>query len=89
MALLVSHNGWATDILATVRSIKDIGYSETSPRVRLFRHKLPDGRVFTEFVQGQVDEKSGVIVFVAFKDEQGNVVKESLWKESSMKPEVK
>ena len=87
MALLVSHNMWATDILATVRS-KEIGHSETSPRVRLFRHKLPDGRVFTEFVQGQAAVKSGVIVFVAFKDEQGNMVKESLWKESSMKSEA-
>ena len=87
MALLVSHNMWATDILATART-KQIGYSETSSRVRLFRHKLPDGRIFTEFVQGQVNVKSGVIVFVAFKDKQGNVVKESLWKESSMKSEV-
>ena len=87
MALLVSHNMWATDILAIARS-KHIGYSESSPRVRLFRHKLPDRRVFTEFVQGQANVKSGVIVFVAFKDEQDNVVKESLWKESSMKSEV-
>ena len=87
MALLVSHNMWASDILAIARS-KQIGCSETSPRVRLFRHKLPDGRVFVEFVQGQVNVKSGVIVFVAFKDEKGNTVKESLWKESSMKSEV-
>lgn len=87
MALLVSHNGWATDILATARS-KETGYSETSPRVRLFRHKLPDGRVFTEFVQGQANVKSGVLVFVAFKDKQGNVVTESLWKENSMRSEV-
>lgn len=77
MALLVSHNMWATDILA-IASSKQIGYSDTNPRVRLFRHKLPNGCVFTEFVQGQVNEKSGVIVFVAFKDEQGEVVKESL-----------
>lgn len=88
MALLVGHNMWATDILATARS-KQIGCSDTNPRVRLFRHKLPDGRVFVEFVQGQVNEKSGIIVFMAFKDEQGNVVKESLWKESSMKHAVR
>ncbi len=88
MALLVSHNMWATHILAIARS-KEIGYSGSNPRVRLFRHKLPDGRVFTEFVQGQVNEKSGLLIFMAFKDEQGNTVKESLWKESSMKLAVR
>lgn len=87
MAILAGHNLWATEILATARS-KQVAVSDTNPRVRLFRHKLPDGRIFTEFVQGQVNEKSGVIVFLAFKDEQGNVVKESLWKEHSMKSEV-
>ena len=86
---LVCHNWWATDILvsATTRS-KQIGRSDTNPSVRLFTHILPDGRVFTEFVQGQVNEKSGLLIFVAFKDEQGNIVKESLWKENSMKPAV-
>ena len=83
MALLAGHNMWATDIMATARS-KQISCSDTNPRVRLFKHRLPDGRVYTEFVQGQVATKSGVIVFLAFKDEQGNEVKESLWKEKSM-----
>ncbi|OGM96450.1 MAG: hypothetical protein A3B86_03275 [Candidatus Yanofskybacteria bacterium RIFCSPHIGHO2_02_FULL_38_22b] len=86
--MLVCHNGWATDILllSGIRS-KLIGRSEDS-FARLYRHKLPDGRVFTEFVQGRANVKSGLLIFVAFKDEQGNVVKESLWKESSMKSEV-
>ena len=86
---LVCHNFWATEILASAKKQKLISMSDTNPSVRLFKHTFSDGRVYEEFVQGQVNEKSGVLIFVAFKDEQGNVVKESLWKKNSMKPAVR
>src|SRR3989344_1999405 len=64
---LVCHNLWATEILAYARS-KYVGRSDTNPSVRLYRHTLPDGRIFIEFVQGQANVKSGLLIFVAFKD---------------------
>ena len=85
---LVCHNLWATEILAYARS-KYVGRSDTNPSVRLYRHTLPDGRIFIEFVQGQVSVKSGLLIFVAFKDKDDNVVQESLWKEKSMQSEVR
>ena len=54
---LVCHNLWATEILAYARS-KYVGRSDTNPSVRLYRHTLPDGRIFIEFVQGQTNVKS-------------------------------
>lgn len=44
----------------------------------LSRYTLPDGRVFTEFLQAE-PWSSGPMFFIALKDEEGNVVPESLW----------
>ncbi len=43
----------------------------------LWRHRLPDGRVFDETVQ-YFDSTSGR-VFLALRDEDGRWVRESLW----------
>ena len=85
---LVCHNLWATEILASARS-KYVSRSDTNPSVRLYRHTQSDGRIFIEFVQGQANVKSGLLIFVAFKDKDDNVVQESLWKEKSMQSEVR
>ncbi|OGM98476.1 MAG: hypothetical protein A2915_00750 [Candidatus Yanofskybacteria bacterium RIFCSPLOWO2_01_FULL_41_34] len=86
--MMVSHNLWACELMAKACKRNHLGRSDSNPSIQLYSHTLPDGRVFTEFVQGVASVRSGVLIFVAFKDEQGNVVKESLWKESSMKSEV-
>ena len=88
MRSLSAHNSRSEKIIENAKS-KIIGKSDTNLPVDLYRHTLPDGRVFVEFVQGAEYMPSGVYVFLALKDGDGNIVKESLWRGEAISKMVK
>jgi len=49
----------------------------------LVKHILPDGRVFSEYVQAE-PWSSGPCFFLALKDEKGEPVPESLWSQDEI-----
>ena len=51
------------------------GIEENYP---LYMYTMPDGRVYYEYLQSTM-WSSGPCLFIALKDEKGNVVQESLW----------
>ncbi len=49
----------------------------------LYRHTMPNGKAYDEFVQA-TPWSSGPCYFLALKDSDGNVVPESLWSEDEL-----
>ncbi len=62
------------------------GYVDLSCAIMpLHRYTMPDGKVYEEAVQDQPWDLHGLFVFLAFRDEKGMPVKESLWSEQEMR----
>lgn len=51
--------------------------------IPLVRYTMPNGRVFTEYVQAE-PWSSGPCYFIALKNERGKVVPQSLWKQEDI-----
>lgn len=49
----------------------------------LTRYTMPNGRVFTEYVQA-APWSSGPCYFIALRNERGNVVTQSLWRQEDI-----
>ena len=58
-------------------------YGMYDVQYNLHKYTLPDGRVYTEFVQA-APWSSGPMFFIALKDEDGNEVEESLWSQKDI-----
>lgn len=52
-------------------------------RYELTEYTLPDGRVYSEYVQAE-PWSSGPVFFLALKDENGNWIPESMWSEEEI-----
>lgn len=52
--------------------------------IDLEKHRFPDGRTYFEFVQGEKIYTVGATIFLALKDNSGEIVQDSLWDESDM-----
>jgi len=52
-------------------------------KISLFKYTTDSGKVYTEYVQDD-PWSSGPCIFIALKDESGNIVKESLWPEEEI-----
>jgi hypothetical protein len=83
MRSLSGHNVRSERMIVDAKT-KIIGRSDTNPPVDLYKHILPDGRVFTEFVQAIEYGRSGANVFLALKDSEGNIVQDSLWRPAAL-----
>lgn len=61
-----------------------VGMFDNDEQHPLFRYyTFPGGRMYYEAVQDQV-QSSGLVVFLALKDEAGNWIPESLWTEEEI-----
>lgn len=87
MRSLSGHNSRSEKMIENAKS-KRIGRSDTNPPVDLYKHTLRDGCVFTEFVQAIEYGRSGANVFLALKDKDGNVIKDSLWRPAAISKAV-
>ncbi len=87
MRSLSGHNCRSEKMIVNAKS-KRMGKSDTNPPVDLYKHVLPDGCVFIEFVQAIEYGRSGANVFLALKDREGNVIKDSLWRPAAISKAV-
>ncbi len=79
----IALNDAAKELIANANVIEtDERYGPRDLSLRILRHELPDGRVFTEFHQD--GNYLRATIYLALKDAAGNVVPETIWTRAEM-----
>lgn len=68
-----------SEVIGTIGS----AFAEDFVVANLYRHTLPNGKVYEEFIQAS-PWSSGPCYFIALRDAQGVVVPQSLWSDQDL-----
>lgn len=69
--------------ITTQESSEEITTGMFGEEIILYKYTKEDGSIYFEYVQAS-PWFSGPMIFIALKDEKGNIVKESLWLEETI-----